>query len=74
MNIDIKQRDRIIFGDKTPEYVGRIEHFEINLNQLEQLIDGDFIDLLKRKNFCTHVPIAQEYFKGYELIKFGRFC
>jgi len=58
MNKDYKTRNKIIFGVEEPEG-GDCIHFEdLNVDQLDQLIDQDFIDMEECQNLS---PTTEDF-------------
>jgi len=64
LNINQELRDKIIFKENLPKYMGGIAHFEhLGIWDLEELIKNNFIDLEDSQN---NSPTAKEF---YEFIK-----
>ena len=62
-----KQRDNIIFGNRdTKAYMGGIRHFEnLSLDKLEELINGNFIDISDRQNAAPTIKEIYGFMKKY---------
>ena len=67
LNKDINKRDEIIFGKYEPElYTGGIRRFDgLNIEQLEQLIEENFIYVNEEHNNCPSVKEIFEFMKKY---------
>ena len=67
LNKDINKRDEIIFGKYEPElYTGGIRRFDgLNIEQLEQLIEENFINVNEEHNNCPSVKEIFEFMKKY---------
>ena len=64
LNKDQDLRDKIIFNENLPEYMGGVAYFEhLSILDLEELIKNNFIDLEDSQNDS---PTAKEF---YEFIK-----
>ena len=67
MNKNYKKRNQIIFGDEDANLRGvDIRHFKsLDLKQLEDLIQNDFIELRERQNFSPSTAEFLEFMRKY---------
>lgn len=65
MNNDYKTRNKIIFGVEEPEGGDCINFEDLNLDQLNQLIDQDFIDMEECQNLSPTTEDFFEFMKKY---------
>ena len=66
LNRDQKTRDKVIWGDVEVSYTGGICNFKIlTLEQLEGLIEGNFINLFERQNNSPSVEQFREFLKKH---------
>ena len=66
LNRDQKTRDKVIWGDVEPSYTGGICNFKVlTSDQLERLIEENFINLFERQNNSPSVEQFREFLKKH---------
>lgn len=63
MNMDVRNRDKLIFGKYDPNaYMGGIRRFEgMPYSTLSKLIDGDYVDLNDAQNYGPSISELYEF-------------
>jgi len=73
LNKDYETRNEIIFGDKDTDsktWLGGTRRFEsLNLEQLQDLIQNNFIDLEECQNYSPSVSDFLDFMKKYPAVK-----
>ena len=65
MNKNYQLRDKIIFGENIPKYIDICHFNNLNLKQLEQLINYNFIELDEYQNNSPTTQEIYDFMKKY---------